>query len=42
MKLGKLIEDNKRNIFFKNYAGNEAGETSSKPLFIFLKKPKMR
>ena len=34
MKLGQLIEYNKRNIFFKNYVGNEAGETSSKPLFF--------
>ena len=41
-KLGQLIEYNKRNTFLKNYAANEAGETSSKPLFIFLKKPNMR
>ena len=25
MKLGQLIEYNKRNIFLKNYADNEAG-----------------
>ena len=42
MKLRQLIEYNKRSIYFKNYAENEAGETSSKPLFIFLKKPNMR
>ena len=34
MKLGQLIKYNKRDIFLKNYAKNEAGETSSKPLFI--------
>ena len=37
MKLGHLIEYNKRHIFFKNYAGNKAGEARSRPLFIFLK-----
>ena len=37
MKFGQLKEYNKRNIFFKDYAGNEAGETSSRPLFIFQK-----
>ena len=41
MKLGQLIEYNKINIFLKNYAENEAGETSSKALFAFLKKPNM-
>ena len=35
MKLGQLIEYNKRNILFKNYTENEAGVTSSEPLFIF-------
>ena len=36
MKLGQLIEYNKRNVFFfKNYAENEAGKTSPRPLFIF-------
>ena len=25
MKLGQLIDYNKRNVFFKNYARNEAG-----------------
>ena len=25
MKLSQLIDYNKRNVFFKNYAGNEAG-----------------
>ena len=34
-KLGQLTEYNKRNIFIKNYAENEAGETSSRPFFIF-------
>ena len=42
LKLGQLIEYNKRNIFLKNYAENEAGETSSRPVFIFIKKPNMR
>ena len=35
MKPGQLIEYNKRNISFKNHAEYEAGETSSRPLFIF-------
>ena len=39
MKLGQLIEYSKRNIFFKNYAGSAAGEASSRPLFIFKKRP---
>ena len=34
MKL-ENIEYNKRYIFFKNYSGNEPGETSSRPLFIY-------
>ena len=41
MKLRQLIECNKKNILFQNYAKTEAGETSSKPL-IFKKKPNMR
>ena len=32
MKFGQLIEYNKKKIFFKNYAENEAGETSSRPI----------
>ena len=34
MKLGQIIEYNKINIFLKNYAENEAGETSYRPLFF--------
>ena len=34
MKFGQLIEYNKRNIFFKNYAENEARRLVS-DLFIF-------
>ena len=34
MKLGQIIDYNKINIFLKNYAENEAGETSSRPLFF--------
>ena len=37
MKLGQLIEYNKRNIFFKNYAENEAGRLVP-DLFLFCKK----
>ena len=37
MKLGKLIEYKKRNIFFQNYAENEAGRLVP-DLFPFLKK----
>ena len=37
MKLGQLIEYNKRKTFFKNYAGNEAGRQVP-DLFLFLKK----
>ena len=36
MKFGQLIEYNKRNIFFKNYAENEAGRLDS-DLFLFFK-----
>ena len=37
MKLGEIIEYNKRNIFFKNYAENEAGRLVP-DLFLFFKK----
>ena len=37
MKLGQLIEYNKRNIFFKNYAENEAGRLFP-DLLLFFKK----
>ena len=37
IKLGQLIEYSKRNIFFKNYAENEAGRLVS-DLFLFYKK----
>ena len=37
MKFGQLIEYNKRNIFFKNYAENQAGRLAP-GLFLFLKK----
>ena len=36
MKLGKLIEHNKKNIFFKNYTENEAGRLIPN-LFLFFK-----
>ena len=36
MKLGQLIEYNKRNILFKNYTENEAGALVP-DLFIFKK-----
>ena len=42
MEHGQLIEYNKINIFLKNYAENEAGETSSRPFFSLLKKRNMR
>ena len=35
MKLGQLIEYNKRIIFFKNYAKNEAGKLVP-DLFLFF------
>ena len=37
MKLGQLIEYNKRNIFLKNYAENEAGRLVP-DLFLFFEK----
>ena len=37
MKFGQLIEYNKRNIFFKNYAENEASRLVP-DLFLFFKK----
>ena len=42
MKLGQLIEYNKRNIFFKNYAEIEAGRLVPGLFLLFLKKPNMR
>ena len=41
MKFGQLIEYNKRNIFFKNYAENEAKKLVP-DLFLFFKKLNMR
>ena len=38
MKLGQLVEYNKRNFFFENYAEKLCKQTSSRPLFYFLKK----
>ena len=35
MKLGQLIEYNKRNIFFENYAEKLGKETSSGPQTLF-------
>ena len=40
MKFGQLIEYNKRNIFFKNYAENEARRLVP-DFFYFLKKLNM-
>ena len=37
MKIGELIEQNKRNIFLKNYAENKAGRLVP-DLFLFFKK----
>ena len=37
MKFGQLIEYNKRNIFLQKLCGKRGGDTSSRPLFIFLK-----
>ena len=34
MKLGQLIEYNKGIFFYKHFAENDAGETSSRPRFI--------
>ena len=42
MKFGQLIEYDKRNIFLQKFCGKWGKETSSRPLFIFLKKLKMR
>ena len=36
MRLGQLVEYNKRNIFFKHYVENEA-ERKSPDHFLFLK-----
>ena len=41
MKFGQLIEHNKRNFFFKNYAENEARRLDP-DLFIFQNKFNMR
>ena len=37
MKFGQLIEYNKRNFFLQKLCGKRGRETSSRPLFIFLK-----
>ena len=37
MKLGQLIEYNKRNIFLQKLCGKWGMETSPRPLFIFSK-----
>ena len=42
MKFGQLIEYNKGNIFLQKLCGKWGRETSSRPLFIFLKKLNMR
>ena len=42
MKLDQLIEYNKRNIFFQNLCEKWGRETSSRRLFIFLRKLNMR
>ena len=42
MKLGQLIEYNNRNIFIQKLCKKRGRETSSRPLFIFLKMPNMR
>ena len=35
MKFGHLIEYDKRSIFFKSHAENDAGRLVSDPLFFF-------
>ena len=42
MKFGQLIEYNKRNIFLQKLCGKWGRETSSRPLFYFLKKSNMK
>ena len=42
MKLDQSREYNNTKIFFEIYAENQAGETKSRPLIYFLKKPNMR
>ena len=37
MKFGQLIEYPERNIFFKNYAGSEAGKLVSDHFVLFKK-----
>ena len=37
IKFGQLIEYNKRNIFLQIFCKKWSKETSSRPLFIFLK-----
>ena len=37
MKFDQLIKYPKRNIFFKNYAENEAGKLAPCPFLFFLK-----
>ena len=38
MKFSQLIESNKRNIFLQKLCEKWCKETSSRPLFIFLKR----
>ena len=38
MKFSQLIESNKRNIFLQKLCEKWGKETSSRPLFIFLKR----
>ena len=42
MKFGQLIECNKRNIFLQKLCRKRGRDTSSRPLFYFLKKLNMR
>ena len=42
VKFGQLIDYNKRNIFLQKLCGKWGRETSSRPLFYFMKKPNMR
>ena len=39
MKLGQLIEYNKRKVFLQKYAENEVGKTSSRLLSNLKKNP---
>ena len=42
VEFGQLIDYNKRNIFLQKLCGKWGRETSSRPLFYFMKKPNMR